>query len=67
MFQIRKGNQLLQGLKMEKNTITSGFKKLIGIQNAMESQAVLQLKPNYCDRNLCLSCDVGIQLMRGNT
>jgi hypothetical protein len=55
---------LMRGLKMEKNTITNGFKKLIDIQNALESQAVLQLKPNYCDTNYCLSCDIGVQLMR---
>jgi len=57
---------LMRGLKLEKNTITTGFKKLIDIQNALESQAVLQLKPNYCDTNSCLSCDIGVQLMKAD-
>jgi hypothetical protein len=57
--------ELMRSLKMEKNTITGGFKKLIGISDALESQAVLELKPNYCDRNACLSCSIGVQLMRG--
>ncbi|SCY45024.1 Protein of unknown function [Nonlabens sp. Hel1_33_55] len=56
---------LMHEISMEKNTVTKGFKKLIGITNAKESQAVLQLKPNYCDKNLCLKCDIGVQLMSG--
>jgi len=56
--------ELMRSLPLEKNTITSGFKKLMPINNAMESQAVLQLKPNYCDKNECLQCDIGVRLMR---
>ncbi|WP_194850892.1 DUF2851 family protein [Nonlabens antarcticus] len=55
---------LMRGIKMEKNTITNQFHKLIGLKNALESQAVLELKPNYCDKNACLNCDIGIHLMR---
>lgn len=57
--------ELLAALKPEKNTIVEGFKRLIPVENAMESQAVLQLKPNYCDVNKCLSCDIGVGLLRG--
>lgn len=57
--------ELMRSLKAENNTITAGFKRLIAINDALESQAVLELKPNYCDKNACLSCNAGIQLMRG--
>ncbi|KQC31887.1 hypothetical protein AAU57_14605 [Nonlabens sp. YIK11] len=56
---------IIRDIPMEKNTVTQGFKKLIGIKTALESQAVLQLKPNYCDLNLCLKCDIGVRLMSG--
>lgn len=56
--------ELMRSIKLEKNTITNGFKKLLVISSALESQAVLQLKPHYCDRNACLSCDIGVRLMR---
>lgn len=56
--------ELIRSVPLEKNTITVAFNKLLGINNAMESQAVLQLKPNYCDQNQCLKCDIGVHLMR---
>ncbi|MGB3591656.1 MAG: DUF2851 family protein [Nonlabens sp.] len=54
---------LMSSLKAEKNTIVKGFQKLVTIPTALESQAVLQLKPNYCDVNKCLSCDIGVDLL----
>lgn len=56
--------QLIRSLPLEKNTITNGFKKLISMDNALHSQAVLQLKPNYCNVNQCLKCDIGIELLK---
>lgn len=55
---------LMYELRPEKNTVVQGFKKLMPIQNALHSQSVLQLKPNYCDVNKCLSCDIGVGLLR---
>lgn len=55
---------LMESVTAEKNTVISGFKKLVPIKNALESQAVLQLKPHYCDRNKCLNCDLGITLLQ---
>jgi len=34
--------------------------------NAFESQALLQLKPNYCDQNKCLQCEIGANLLQRN-
>lgn len=56
--------EIMYSLKAESNTIITGFKKLGKINNALESQAVLQLKPHYCDVNKCLSCDIGVSLLR---
>ncbi len=57
---------LMRGIPLEKNTIVAGFKKLVPVSNALDSQSLLELKPNYCDVNACLTCDIGIQLMRGS-
>lgn len=56
--------ELMYELKPEKNTIVSGFKKLFKVENALQTQSLLQLKPNYCDVNKCLSCDIGVALLR---
>jgi hypothetical protein len=56
--------ELMQSVSAEKNSIISGFKKMIPIKNALTSQAVLQLKPHYCDVNRCLHCDIGISLLQ---
>ncbi|GAK99248.1 hypothetical protein JCM19314_3279 [Nonlabens ulvanivorans] len=56
--------QLMYDLKFESNTIVGEFKKRTEINNALESQAVLQLKSHYCDVNKCLSCDIGVSLLR---
>lgn len=58
---------LITEIKPEKNTIITGFKKLFKIENAMQTQSLLQLKPNYCDVNKCLSCDIGVGLLRDET
>jgi hypothetical protein len=55
---------LMYEMKPEKNTIVTGFKKLFKVQNALQTQSLLQLKPNYCDINKCLSCDIGVDLVK---
>ena len=56
--------ELMYELKPEKNTIVSGFKKLFKVENSLQTQSLLHLKPNYCDKNRCLSCDIGVALLR---
>ncbi|MCB2207473.1 MAG: DUF2851 family protein [Bacteroidetes bacterium] len=54
-------------IKAEKNTITRKFLSLgLKIENAKQSQAVLQLKKNYCDKKRCLSCRFGHSLISRN-
>jgi len=56
--------QLIQQIKPEKNSIIEKFNFLkIETKNALETQALLQLKNNYCNKNQCLQCAVGNKLL----
>ncbi len=51
-------------IKPEKNTIISKFTDLkIKSNNAFETQALLQLKNEYCDKQNCLNCEIGKELL----
>ncbi|MBL4939874.1 MAG: DUF2851 family protein [Lutibacter sp.] len=51
-------------MKPEKNVIIEKFKELkIKSNNAFETQALLQLKNNYCNKQRCLNCSIGLVLM----
>lgn len=57
--------ELMHQLKPEKNTIISKFADLnIVAKNAFESQALIQLKNEYCTPKYCLKCAVGDSLLR---
>ena len=57
----------LEDIKAEKNTITKGFTALqIDNKNAFDSQALIQLKNEYCNKKRCLDCSVGNKLLRNN-
>lgn len=57
--------ELLQQCKAESNSVITGWKELeIEPANAFESQALLQLKNNYCDKFRCLECAVGIKILK---
>jgi hypothetical protein len=49
----------------EKNNITKGFEKL-GILNksVYDSQALIQLKNNYCNKKKCLECSIGNKILK---
>lgn len=52
-------------LAPEKNSITKRFQQLnIENKSAFDSQALIQLKNNYCNYKLCLQCAVGNQILR---
>lgn len=55
----------LSQIPAEKNSITSGWEKH-GITNlsALDSQALIELKNNYCEKHLCLDCAVGNKILR---
>jgi hypothetical protein len=59
-----KALQWMEEISAEKNSITKGFSILnIENNNALDSQALIQLKNNYCNLKRCLECSVGNQLM----
>ena len=56
--------QFLLDLPPEKNAITREWEKLsIKAENALESQALLELKNKYCDLKKCLHCSLGLKLL----
>ena len=59
--------QWMEQVAAEKNSITKGF-EAIGVvnKNAFDSQALLQLKNNYCNKKRCLECAVGNKILRSN-
>lgn len=57
--------QLIKQVSSEKNSIISNFSALeIKAKNALESQALLELKNNYCTKKRCLQCAIGNSLLR---
>ncbi|MBL4569255.1 MAG: DUF2851 family protein [Flavobacteriaceae bacterium] len=57
--------KLIQQLEPEKNAIIAKFINLnIKAANAFETQALLELKNNYCTPKRCLDCAIGNALLR---
>ena len=58
---------LVQEIASEKNSIVDKFNTLKKVSSsALQSQALLQLKNNYCDKNKCLQCAIGSEILTGN-
>jgi len=56
--------RVIEAIKPEKNTIVSKFNDLkINTVNAFETQALLQLKNEYCNKQRCLDCEIGKELL----
>lgn len=54
-------------LPAERNSIINHYYKLgIVARNAMQSQALIQLKNVYCNKKKCLHCNIGHQLLKPN-
>jgi hypothetical protein len=62
-----KALQWLEVIDAEKNSITRGFAALqVGNKSAFDSQALLQLRNEYCSTKRCLDCAVGNKLLRND-
>lgn len=60
-----KALQWLENIKAEENAITKGFKSLsVDNLSAFDSQALIELKNEYCNNKRCLECSVGLQLLK---
>jgi Protein of unknown function (DUF2851) len=60
-----KAFEWLRNLSAEENSITKKW-KLAGVpnKNALDSQALLQIKKYYCDENQCLHCAIGNAILK---
>jgi len=55
----------LEAIAPEKNAVIDKFSGFgITSENAFESQALLQLKNEYCNHKKCLQCGIGIELLK---
>lgn len=55
----------LEHTNAELNNITKGFSKLgIENKNAFDSQALIELKNEYCNKKSCLECGVGNAILK---
>jgi hypothetical protein len=60
-----KSIEMLKMLPLEKNKIINKWINIgLQINDSFQSQAAIELKTNYCDKKLCLQCNLGIQLIR---
>lgn len=56
--------EILRTQKAEKNAVVAMFSAQgIGAKNALDSQGLIQLKTNYCDRKKCLQCSIGNKIL----
>ena len=56
----------MKSVKAESNRETRAFAGIdkIKCESAFDSQALLNLKKNYCDHKRCLNCNIGFQIMK---
>ncbi|MEZ4978230.1 MAG: DUF2851 family protein [Chitinophagales bacterium] len=58
---------LLREIKSEENSVIRGFRKLnFTVENALQSQALLQLKRAYCEKKNCLNCRIAFSMLSGD-
>ncbi len=56
----------LEQLKAENNHIVRMWKECgLNVENAGDSQALIQLKNEYCDKKNCLRCRIGYEYLKG--
>lgn len=58
----------LETLKAEENHIVRMWKEVgLMVETAGDSQALIQLKKEYCDRKDCLRCRIGYEYLKGSS
>tara|TARA_R110002050_G_scaffold81892_2_gene175334 strand:- start:4192 stop:5469 length:1278 start_codon:yes stop_codon:yes gene_type:complete len=59
--------KLIQEITSEKNSIVEKFDTLKPVsKSALQSQALIQLKNEYCSKNKCLQCAIGSEILTRN-
>ena len=60
-----KAIQWLEELEAERNHVTEAWTKQgVELKSALQSQALLQIKREYCDAHRCLHCKIGGEVFR---
>ena len=55
----------LEHVKPERNSITDGFKALqVENKNARDSQALIELRNEFCEKKRCLDCAIGNAILK---
>jgi hypothetical protein len=58
---------VLNDIEPEKNAVIEKFSSFgLKSKSAFETQALLQLKNEYCNKNKCLDCAIGMELLKNN-
>ena len=61
----QRASNLLEELKAEDNYITRMWNGVgLSVNNAADSQALLELKKEYCDKKKCLYCRIGFEYLK---
>ena len=67
-YGLHKSDELISwaaSIKAEKNSTISAFFSLgVPVSSALDSQALMQLKNQYCDQKKCLACSFGHDLIQ---
>ncbi len=59
--------KLIESVVSEKNSIVEKFNSLkLVSKSALQSQGLIQLKNEYCNKNKCLQCVIGNSILRTN-
>lgn len=62
---INRSLKLLENLPAEDNNVVADYKALgVKANTAFESQALLELRNNYCNFKKCLQCGIGNKILR---
>lgn len=62
---MRRAVSFLELLSAEKNHITAAWEGMgLNIRNSYDSQASIELYNHYCKNKKCLSCSIGIEILR---
>jgi len=57
--------ELLEQLPGETNSVIAKWKNLgLKTKSAFQTQALLELKQNYCANKKCLNCNIGNQIVK---
>jgi Protein of unknown function (DUF2851) len=64
---LKKAVSWLEQMPTEQNQLMQGWKRIgVSVKKAAGSQALTELKKQFCDHRKCLECEIGKQLLQPN-